>query len=354
MTKPKLTYEFVKGLPKAELHCHLDGSLRISTIIELAQQQKIELPSQDPEELRKHLEVDINCPSLEVYLKPFEITVAVLQTSESLKRATFELAEDCVAENVRYLEIRFAPILHMRNGLTLVDVVNAVLKGKEQAERAFDIKIGIIICSIRNNNPEESLIVAELAVAFKNKGVVGFDLAGAEDGFPAKHHVEAFSLIINNNINATVHAGEAYGPESIHQALHYISANRIGHGTRLRENGDLLNYMNDHRIPIEMCITSNVQTKAVDVLQHHPVKFYYDVGLRVTLNTDNRLMSKTTLTDEYMIAIEHFGFTAKDVITLILNGFKSAFLPHGIKVELIDKVMDEMAKAGLPVKREYA
>lgn len=279
--------------------------------------------------------------------------MSVLQTAGALERATYELAEDCAAENIRYLEIRFAPVLHLQKGLSLVDVVQAVLRGKQRAERAFDIRIGIIICSIRHNNPEESLKAAELTVAFKNKGIVGFDLAGAEDGFPAKHHREAFDLIINNNINATVHAGEAYGPESIHQALHLVKANRIGHGTRLRENGDLMNYMNDHRIPIEMCITSNVQTKAVRSLDDHPVRFYYDYGLRITLNTDNRLISNTTLTHEYMLAVEHFGFTEKDLIVLVINGFKSAFLSHTEKVEMINRALDEMTDLGLPIRREY-
>lgn len=350
---PKLTYELIQALPKAELHCHLDGSLRIPTVIELARQQGVTLPTEDPHELRNYLVVPPTCESLEQYLKPFDITVSVLQTEAALERAMYEMAEDCAEENIRYLEVRFAPILHQQKELSLIEVVQAVLRGKQRAERDFDIRIGIIICSIRHNNPEESLTAAELAVAFKNKGIVGFDLAGAEDGFPAKHHREAFSLIINNNINATVHAGEAYGPESIHQALHMVSANRIGHGTRLRESGDLMNYMNDHRIPIEMCITSNVQTKAVDSIRNHPVKFYYDFGLRVTLNTDNRLMSDTTLTKEYLLAIENFGFTEKDIIVLIINGFKSGFINHSEKVELIKHALDRMAELGLPVKREY-
>ncbi|NLH52099.1 MAG: adenosine deaminase [Bacteroidales bacterium] len=349
----KIAEELIKALPKAELHCHLDGSLRPSTILELAQEQNVKLPANTPEELKKILVAPPTCNSLEEYLQPFDITVSVLQTAGALERATYELAEDCAAENIRYLEIRFAPVLHLQKGLSLVDVVQAVLRGKQRAERAFDIRIGIIICSIRHNNPEESLKAAELTVAFKNKGIVGFDLAGAEDGFPAKHHREAFDLIINNNINATVHAGEAYGPESIHQALHLVKANRIGHGTRLRENGDLMNYMNDHRIPIEMCITSNVQTKAVRSLDDHPVRFYYDYGLRITLNTDNRLISNTTLTHEYMLAVEHFGFTEKDLIVLVINGFKSAFLSHTEKVEMINRALDEMTDLGLPIRREY-
>ena len=350
---PDLTYDLVKKLPKAELHCHLDGSLRVETILDIAAKEGVELPSTDPEILRSMLAVGADCPDLETYLKTFDITCSVMQSAESLRRVTYELAEDCAAENIRYLEIRFAPILHTNRGLKLVEVISAVLKGKEQAERNLNIKIGIIICSLRHNNPEESIIAAELAVAFKNKGVVGFDLAGAEKDFPARDHKEAFSMIIKNNINTTVHAGEGYGPESIHQALHHISANRIGHGTRLRENGDLLNYVNDHRIPLEMCITSNVQTKAVDALDHHPIRFYFDYGLRVTLNTDNRLVSNTTLTDEYMIAIREFGFNAEELKYLVLNGFKSAFSGYATKVELINNAMNEMEELGLLVKRDY-
>lgn len=350
---PELTYDLVKKLPKAELHCHLDGSLRVETILDIAAKEGVELPSTDLQILRSMLAVGADCPDLETYLKTFDITCSVMQSSESLRRVTYELAEDCAAENIRYLEIRFAPILHTNRGLKLVEVISAVLKGKEQAERNLNIKIGIIICSLRHNSPEESIVAAELAVAFKNKGVVGFDLAGAEKDFPARDHKEAFSMIIKNNINTTVHAGEGYGPESIHQALHHISANRIGHGTRLRENGDLLNYVNDHRIPLEMCITSNVQTKAVDALEHHPIRFYFDYGLRVTLNTDNRLVSNTTLTDEYMIAIREFGFNAEELKYLILNGFKSAFCGYAAKVELINNAMNEMEALGLLVKRDY-
>ncbi|HBZ66331.1 MAG TPA: adenosine deaminase [Bacteroidales bacterium] len=350
---PELTYDLVKKLPKAELHCHLDGSLRVGTIIDIAAKEGIELPSTDPEKLNSILAVGSDCQDLETYLKTFDITCSVMQSAEALQRVTYELAEDCVAENVRYLEIRFAPVLHTDRGMKLVEVISAVLKGKELAERKMNIKIGIIICSLRHNNPEESIIAAELAVAFKNKGVVGFDLAGAEKDFPARDHKEAFSMIIKNNINTTVHAGEGYGPESIHQALHHISANRIGHGTRLLENGDLLNYVNDHRIPLEMCITSNVQTKAVDSLAHHPIRFYFDYGLRVTINTDNRLVSNTTLTDEYMIAIKEFGFNAEELKYLILNGFKSAFCGYATKVELINQAMNELEELGLLIRRDY-
>lgn len=349
----KLTQEFIQSLPKAELHCHLDGSMRVQTIIDLAKEQKVKLPKENVEELTNYLAVGMECKSLEEYLRPFDVTCSVLQTKDALIRATYELAEDCAAENIWYLEVRFSPILHIEKGLKVTEVIDAVLEGKRKAEKAFDIKLGIIICGLRHTTPEISLTLAELAVAYKNRGVVGFDLAGAEDGFPAKDHKESFYLIINNNINTTVHAGEAYGPESIHQAIHYISANRIGHGTRLREDGDLLNYVNDHRIPLEMCITSNVQTKAVESFEHHPVKFYFDLGLRVTINTDNRLISKTTLTDEYMLAIKQYHFTADELKYLILNGFKSAFLPLKEKVELIHRVTKALEEKGLIIKRDY-
>ncbi len=324
----ELTREFVKSLPKAELHCHLDGSMRVETIVDIAKKENIKLPTEDLTELKKILEVGMECKSLEEYLRPFDITAAVLQTKESLTRATFELAEDAALENVRYIEIRFAPLWHIRKGLKMTEIVDAVLKGAKEAEAKYDIKTGIIIC-------------------------VGFDLAGAEKDFPAKDHKEAFYLIINNNINTTAHAGEAYGTESIEQAIHYISANRIGHGTRLREDGDLLNYVNDHRIPLEMCITSNIQTKAVQRFEDHPIKFYFDLGLRVTLNTDNRLISKVSLTDEYMIAIEQFDFKPDELKYLILNGFKSAFLPLNEKVQLIKKITAEMEEKGLVIRKDY-
>ncbi len=348
--KVKLTREFIESLPKAELHCHLDGSMRVETIVDIAKKENVKLPTNDMTELRKILEVGMDCKSLEEYLRPFDITAQVLQSEEALTRATYELGEDAAAENVRYLEIRFAPLWHLQRGLSLTQVVEAVLAGARKAERDFDIIIGIIICGIRHTTPADTMRVAELAVAYKNRGVVGFDLAGAEKDFPAKDHIKAFYLIINNNINTTVHAGEAYGTESIDQAIHYVSANRLGHGTRLREDGDLLDYVNDHRIPLEMCITSNVQTKAVQSFEDHPLKFYYDLGLRVTLNTDNRLISDANLTDEYMLAIEKLGFDAVGIKNLILNGFKSAFLPYHEKVILIKRVLKELEEKGLAFK----
>jgi adenosine deaminase len=248
-----IPFEVFQALPKTDLHVHLDGSLRLETILDIAKNEQTELPGATPDELGVAIGCGRNFGSLVDYLKGFEITLRVMQTEESLERIAFELAEDAHNENVRYMEVRYAPMLHTRRGLKLTKVVEAVLDGLRRARETYGIKANVILCGIRNISPESSYDMAELAVAYKGRGVVGFDLAGAEAEFPAKHHRRAFQLVRDNNINCTIHAGEAYGPESIAQAIHVCGAHRIGHGCRLRENGDLLHYVNDHRIPLECC-----------------------------------------------------------------------------------------------------
>ena len=338
----KLKREFIEKLPKTDLHVHLDGSIRISTIFELAKKQKIKLPADTEEELKEIVCCDENCKSLDEYLKAFDVTLSVMQTEEALTRTAFELAEDAAKENIRYLEVRYSPILHTQKGLKLTVISDAVLKGLREAEKKYNIRTGVIICGIRNMDPDKSLRLAKLAVAYKNKGVIGFDLAGAEYNYPAKDHMEAFYLALNNNINITIHAGEAYGPKSIHEALHYFGTHRIGHGTRLIEDGDLWNYVNDHRIPLEICLKSNMHTKSVPSLKQHPLNFYLDYGMRVTINTDNRLVSDTSLTDEYMLAINELGLDYTDIKNIIINGFKSAFIPYRERVVLLNRALAEM------------
>lgn len=336
--------DIIRQMPKTDLHCHLDGSVRIDTVIDLAKKQNVKLPTDDKKELEQLLAPGLKCKSLVEYLRPFDITLSVMQEAEALTRTAFELAEDAAKENIWYLEVRYSPVLHTRNGMKLTEIVDAVLAGLKAAEKKYSIKTGVLICGMRNINPETSLTLAELAMAYKNQGVVGFDLAGAEESYPAKHHREAFYLILNNNINCTAHAGEAYGPESIHQALHYCGAHRIGHGTRLKEDGDLLNYVNDHRIPLEICLTSNIQTKAAASYETHPLKFYYDYGLRVTINTDNRLISQTTLTDELYLAAKYANWNMADLKNVIVAGFKSAFMPMREKAILLSMVNAELEK----------
>ncbi|QQR90600.1 MAG: adenosine deaminase [Myxococcales bacterium] len=329
-------------LPKTDLHVHLDGSLRLSTILELAEQYGIKLPSDTPEGLALALHCGENTGSLEEYLKAFGITLKVMQTEESLARIAYELAEDAAKENVRYMEVRYSPMLHTREGLRLTAVVEAVIAGLQEAYHDHGIESNVIICGIRNISPESSLEMAELAVSYKNRGVVAFDLAGAEYDHPAKHHKDAFQLIRNNNINCTIHAGEAFGPESISQAIHVCGAHRIGHGCRLREDGDLLHYVNDHRVALECCPSSNVQTGAVRDLATHPLRLYYDLGLRVTINTDNRLITDTTVSKELWLCHTKMGFSVEEIKHLVLNGFKAAFLPFHIKQRYVRKISREL------------
>ena len=326
----KITRDFIHQIPKTDLHVHLDGSLRLSTILELADKQGVEIPG-DPEteeELAEVMNAGAICEDLTDYLKAFDITLSVLQTEEALYRAAFELGEDAARENVKYMEVRYSPLLHTDNELSYPVIVEAVGEGLREAKRQYGLMSGQIICGIRHMTPEASLRMAELCVAFKNKGVVGFDLAGAEANNPAKDYRDAFYLVRNNNVNLTIHAGEAYGPESIHQALHMGGAHRIGHGTRLREDGDLLNYVNDRRIPLEVCLTSNVQTRACKSFESHPLAFYMSYGLRCTINTDNRLVTDTTVTDEFCRAVQYYNFNIGDLRKLMINGFKSSFLPY--------------------------
>jgi adenosine deaminase len=339
---PLLSEEILRALPKTDLHCHLDGSMRLATILELAEEQGVQLPARDTKELAKAVHMGQQCDSLPDYLKAFDVTLAVLQTEEALFRAAYELACDAADENVRHLEIRYSPVLHQRKGLKLTAIVESVCEGFQQAKQEHGIRGGVLVCGMRHMSPETNVRLAELAVAYKNRGIYGFDLAGAEDNFPAKDHIDAFQLILNNNVNCTAHAGEDYGPPSIAQALHYCGAHRIGHGVRLREDGDLLNYVNDHRVPLECCPSSNVQTRAVESLRAHPLKFYLDLGIRVTVNTDNRLVTNTTVTRELMLLQETFSLTTRDIRTLLVNGFKSAFIPFHEKAEMLRQVNREI------------
>jgi adenosine deaminase len=341
----ELTLAEIERLPKTDLHVHLDGSLRLSTMLDLAEQQGVALPADDPEGLARALHCGEHTGSLVEYLKAFDTTLEVLQTEDALYRVAYELAEDAAEENVRYIEVRYSPMLHTRGGLRLTTVVEAVLAGLWEAQKDHGIVANVILCGIRNIAPESSVEMAQLAVAYKNRGVVGFDLAGAEYDYPAKHHVKAFKLVHNNNIAVTIHAGEAYGPASVHQAIHVCGAHRIGHGCRLREDGDLLHYVNDHRIALECCPSSNVQTGAVRDLRTHPLKLYHDLGLRVTVNTDNRLITDTTVSRELMLCHTHMGLDREDIHRIIINGFKAAFLPFHQKQTMVRAVSRELSNA---------
>jgi adenosine deaminase len=342
----ELPLSFFQRLPKTDLHVHLDGSLRVETILEIAAEQGIELPASDVPGLRKALHAGENTGSLVKYLEAFDITLRVMQTEDALYRVAYELAEDAATENVRYMEVRYSPMLHVREGLRLTEVVETVLRGLHDADVDHGIESRLILCGIRNISPASSLEMAELVVAYKGRGVVGFDLAGAEYDYPAKDHHEAFALVRRNNINVTIHAGEAYGPPSIAQALHDCGAHRIGHGCRLREDGDLLHYVVDHRIPLECCPSSNVQTGAIASLATHPLRLYKNLGARVTINTDNRLITDTTVSRELWLAHTEIGLSFADIKQIILNGFKSAFLPFHEKQRYLASVSKQLQAFG--------
>ncbi len=334
----RLSLETIRRLPKAELHCHLDGSLRPRTVLELARDQGVKLPTTHLGKLTRLLQAGKRTRNLADYLKIFDLTLAVMQQKEALYRTAYELVEDCAAENVRHLEVRYSPILHRKKRLPFEDIVDPVIGGLRDAGAKYEMSTGVIICGIRSMAPKVSMALAELAVAYKGRGVLAFDLAGQERDYPAKAHRGAFQLILKHNINSTVHGGEAFGAESIGQALHYCGAHRIGHGTRLREAPDLLRYVRDHRVPLEMCLSSNIQTRAVRNLKEHPCGDYFRQGLRVTLNTDNRLMSATTVSEEIALAARAFRFSPYEVKRIILNGFKSGFMPYPQKARMLREV----------------
>ena len=337
-----LTTDHLRRIPKAELHCHLDGSVRPETLLELGREYKVPMPRNSTEELRDFMLVS-DAKSLEDYLKRFEVTVSVMQTAEAIERIAYELGADAAADGVRYIEVRNAPILNSRGKLDMGEALEAQINGLARAEKDHGIIARSIVCSLRQLPPETSLELAQLAVAYKEKGVVAFDLAGGEAGFPASAHSDAFAYARKHNLAVTIHAGEGDGARSVRDAVHKCGANRLGHATRLIEDPELTQYVNDRRIGLEICLTSNVQTHAAKSYETHPLRQYFDRGMNLTLNTDNRLMSGTTLTDEYVYAAKRLDFNFDELCTMALNGFESAFLPWEQRVQLLEQVAGEMA-----------
>src|ERR1700688_2816114 len=345
----KLDKQLLASLPKVLLHEHLDGVLRPQSIIDLAREEKYTgLPTNDPDALSEWFFRGANQGSLAKYLEGFAHTIAVMQTEEALQRVAYEQAEDLSRDGIVYFETRFAPVFHTQKGLTHQQIVSAVLKGLDRGRKDFGIASGLIICAMRNMNT--SLEMAELAVDFRARGGVGFDLAGEEGGYPPKKHVAAFHYIQRENFNITIHAGEGYGKESIWQAIQYCGAHRIGHGTRLIDDiavvdgkavklGDLAQYVLDKRIPLEICLLSNVHTGAARNLSDHPFKVLYPEKFRVTLNTDNRLMSDTTMTKEFETTGDTFGLSLEDFERITINAMKSAFLPYDKRCDFIYSVV---------------
>jgi adenosine deaminase len=355
----KLSEKFIRTTPKVLLHDHLDGGLRPETVVELAEETGYKLlPTTDARELARWFHRGAQRGSLPLYLEGFAHTCGVMQTEEALERVAYEMMEDMYNDGVVYIETRFAPVFHTEKGLHWDEVVNAVLKGLERGRKDYGVEYGLIICAMRNMKLSQEL--AELAVDFRERGVVGFDLAGEEGGYPPKKHVDAFHYIQRENFNITIHAGEAFGKESIWQAIQWCGAHRIGHATRLIEDigldksdphkivkmGYLAQYILDKRIPLEICLTSNVDTGAAKSIEEHPFYLYYRYNFRVTLNTDDRLMSNTTMTRELHEAHKAFKLGLDDLEKLTINAMKSAFIPYNRRIKLIyDVIKPGYAKA---------
>lgn len=308
------------------MHVHLDGSLRPETLLDLARTAGTPLPASEPGALRRYMCVD-DARNLEDYLTRFDLTVAVLQTAEALERVAYEMVEDAARDGVRYLEVRYCPSLSRHRGLTLDDTIRAERRGLLRGEREFGVRTGIINCALRHFEPSRSEEIAEASVRMRSEGVVGFDIAGGEAGRPARPHAHAFEIAARGGLGITVHAGEAAGPESIAEAIFECRADRIGHGTRLFEDPALMRYVRDREIPIEINLTSNLQTRVVARAGAHPLRRYLDEGLTVTLSSDNWLMSGVALSGEYALAHRELRLTNDEIHSLVLNGFRSTFLP---------------------------
>ncbi|OJZ70047.1 adenosine deaminase [Mycobacterium paraffinicum] len=353
MTTP-LGLEQIKRAPKALLHDHLDGGLRPATVVEIAGQTGYDgLPTTDVDELATWFRTRSHSGSLERYLEPFSHTVAVMQTADALHRVAYECVQDLAADSVVYAEIRFAPELHIDRGLSFDEIVDAVLSGFADGEQACaaagrPIVVRLLVTAMRH--AAVSREIAELAIRFRDKGVVGFDIAGAEAGNPPTRHLDAFEYMRDHNARFTIHAGEAFGLPSIHEAIAFCAADRLGHGVRIVDDIEVLedgqvrlgqqaSILRDKRIPLELCPSSNVQTGAVKSIADHPFDLLARTRFRVTVNTDNRLMSDTTMSLEMWRLVEAFGYGWSDLERFTINAMKSAFLPFDERLAIIDDVI---------------
>jgi adenosine deaminase len=344
-----LTLGEIRAAPKVLLHDHLDGGLRPATVVELADAIGYhKLPSHDVAEVTSWLRRGAQRGHLNLYLDAFQHTVAVMQTTDALRRVAAECAEDLAADGVVYAEVRFAPELHVAQGLALDEVVEAVLDGFRAGSAGRGITVYALLTAMRT--AARSLEIAELAVRYRDRGVVGFDIAGAEAGSPPSRHLDAFQYVARENFHITIHAGEGFGLPSIWEALQWCGAERLGHGVRIMDDiditpegtatlGRLASYVRDRRIPLEMCPTSNVQTGAAPSIAGHPIRLLRQLSFRVTVNTDNRLMSGVTLSSEFHRLAEVFGYGWRDMEWLTINAMKSAFAHFDERLRIIDTVI---------------
>ncbi|GAA3078257.1 adenosine deaminase [Kribbella aluminosa] len=344
-----ITPEELVAAPKVLLHDHLDGGLRPGTVVELAREIGHALPRNDAAELGAWFVESADSGSLERYLETFDHTVAVMQTVEAIKRVASECVRDLAADGVVYAEIRYAPEQHLHRGLTLEQVVDAVREGFEHGMATAERPIVVRQLLTAMRHMARSMEIAELAVAYRDAGVVGFDIAGAEAGYPPTRHLDAFEYLQRENAHFTIHAGEGFGLPSIWQAIQWCGADRLGHGVRIiddishdgdkAELGRLAAYVRDRRIPLEMCPSSNLQTGAAASIAEHPIGLLTELRFRVTVNTDNRLMSGTSMSRELALLAEAFGYDLADLRWFAINAMKSAFLPFDERLAIINNTI---------------
>jgi adenosine deaminase len=337
---------FFQAMPKAELHLHLDGSVRPRTVLELAAQGGVAVPTQDLERLTDYLEATDSTTSLVEYITYFELPIAVLQTVPALERATYELCEDLKNDNVRYAEIRYGPWLHVQQGLSLTDVIRAVLSGWHAGQKAFGLEGGVIVTALRDMPPAQNVSLAQVAGRFVSDGVVGFDLAGDEAGHPPVLHQDAFRVARSLGLNITIHAGEAAGPESVRQAIS-MGAMRLGHGVRAQEDREVMATIKENGVQLDMAPTSNAHTKAVRRLQDHPLKRFYEQGIKVTISTDSRTVSDVTLTQEYLTVARVLGCSRAEISAMNMQALDGGFTDEVTRARL----RHEFVEAAVPPPR---
>ena len=327
--------EKIKNIPKTELHCHIDGSLRPSTIIDLLIKNNLPLPISNLDKVEDYFKINGDCSSLKEYLSKFDFPIKVMQKKEELYRVTFELLEDAKKDGISYIELRFAPYFHTVKGLKPEEVVEAVLSAMKDAENKFNIYSGLILCAMRHESSSKAVDVINLAKKYIKSGVAAVDLAGNESDFPPEIHREAFDIAYETGLNITIHAGETGICENIMKSINILHASRIGHGIFAYKDQKTLDYLVQNQIPQEMSPKSNLDTKAVKSYREHPIKTYLENGLRVTLNTDNRTVSNINLVDEYMNLVNILGFTENQIFQIIKNGISSSFCSENLKNKLI-------------------
>lgn len=315
----------INKLPKIELHCHLDGSVRVDTIIDIAKKENIKLESYEKCDVEKLVQVPNDCTSLNEYLKRFDLANKVMQSRENIKRVTFELLEDAQKENVKYIEVRFAPLLHLNGGLSIEEVIQSAIDGINEAEKMYDIKGNIILCCMRTMSEDDAILVVEEGKKFLNKGVVAIDLAGPEEEGFVKKYKKAIELARSYGYNITIHAGEAASSQNVIDAINLAKAQRIGHGVRIKDMKEAYELVKETKVVLEMCPTSNIQTKAVEDFRKYPLYDFYKNGINVSINTDNRTVSNIDLSNEIKLISDKFNIDKDEYIDIYLNTVNATF-----------------------------